>query len=204
MVKFPASTPSQGLQLSAATEAQLFDWHTCWYPILFSVDLPSDRPYSFSIYGEPMVLFRDQEGELICLRDRCPHRLAKLSDGQVIDGRLECLYHGWQFGKNGNCLHIPHLLAGANIPERAKVQAFPVSEQQGIVWVWADDKILPDPEWPLEIPEVEQAGVFKVDTANDQNRLLSSQNLRHSGDRAPSLARSIWSELALVCGFREC
>jgi len=114
-----------------------------------------------------MVLFRDQEGELICLRDRCPHRLAKLSDGQVIDGRLECLYHGWQFDKNGNCLHIPHLLAGANIPERAKVQAFPVSEQQGMVWVWADDKTLPDPEWPLEIPEVEQAGVFKVDTATD-------------------------------------
>ncbi|KAJ6383109.1 hypothetical protein OIU77_031520 [Salix suchowensis] len=29
--------------------------------------------------------------------DRCPHRLAKLSEGQLIDGRLECLYHGWQF-----------------------------------------------------------------------------------------------------------
>jgi len=42
-----------------------------------------------AFYGEPMVLFRDHEGELICLRDRCPHRLAKLSDGQLIDGRLE-------------------------------------------------------------------------------------------------------------------
>ena len=38
-------------------------------------------------------------------------RLAKLSEGQVIDGRLECLYHGWQFEGDGQCVKIPQVLS---------------------------------------------------------------------------------------------
>ena len=37
-------------------------------------------------------------------------RLAKLSEGQVIDGRLECLYHGWQFEGEGQCVKIPQVI----------------------------------------------------------------------------------------------
>lgn len=36
-------------------------------------------------------------------------RLAKLSEGQLIDGRLECLYHGWQFEGEGKCVKIPQV-----------------------------------------------------------------------------------------------
>jgi nitrite reductase/ring-hydroxylating ferredoxin subunit len=38
-------------------------------------------------------------------------RLAKLSEGQVIDGQLECLYHGWQFNGSGQCTKIPQVSA---------------------------------------------------------------------------------------------
>lgn len=37
------------------------------------------------------------------------YRLAKLSEGQLMDGRLECLYHGWQFGADGKCVKIPQV-----------------------------------------------------------------------------------------------
>jgi len=37
-------------------------------------------------------------------------RLAKLSEGQIVDGRLECLYHGWQFDGEGKCVKIPQVL----------------------------------------------------------------------------------------------
>lgn len=36
-------------------------------------------------------------------------RLAKLSEGQLVDGRLECLYHGWQFEGEGKCVKIPQV-----------------------------------------------------------------------------------------------
>lgn len=167
MVTLPPSPPSQLPAAAPELQNESFNWRTCWYPITFAVDLPADRPYGFSIFGEPLVIFRDQDGELICLVDRCPHRLAKLSDGQVIQGQLECLYHGWQFGKEGICRHIPHLDAGAVIPSRARVTAFPVQQQQGIIWVWADGTIAPNPEQPPAISEIDQEGVFRVDTVTD-------------------------------------
>ncbi|MFK8184549.1 MAG: Rieske 2Fe-2S domain-containing protein [Phormidesmis sp.] len=147
-------------------EPQL-NWRTCWYPITFAVDMPADQPYGFSIFAEPFVLFRDGAGELVCLIDRCPHRLAKLSDGRLENGRVECLYHGWQFGQEGKCLHIPHLLENAKIPERAKASAFPAQEKQGIIWVWADSNTPPSPEAPPVIEDLETDGVFQVDTATD-------------------------------------
>lgn len=116
---------------------QEFNWRQCWYPVCFVQDLPKNRPYSFSLYDEPFVLFRNQDGKLVCLVDRCPHRAAKLSDGQITDGKIECLYHGWQFGSDGQCLHIPQLPTDAKIPANACVQSFEVVERQGIVWVWA-------------------------------------------------------------------
>jgi len=94
---------------------QTFNWRQCWYPVTFLKDLPPHRPYSFSLYDEPLVLFRNKQEKLVCLIDRCPHRAAKLSDGQIIDGKLECLYHGWQFGSEGQCLHIPQLPTDAKI-----------------------------------------------------------------------------------------
>jgi phenylpropionate dioxygenase-like ring-hydroxylating dioxygenase large terminal subunit len=128
--KQPTST------LPIPEEKQKFNWKQCWYPVTFLQDLPKNRPYSFSLYDEPFVLFTNQDGKLACLIDRCPHRAAKLSDGQIIDGKIECLYHGWQFGSEGECLHIPQLPADAKIPANACVHSFPVVERQGIVWMW--------------------------------------------------------------------
>ena len=124
--------------ITAETEAE-FNWQNCWYPVAFVQDLPKNRPYTFSLYNEPYVLFRNQDGKLGCIVDRCPHRAAKLSDGQIIDGKLECLYHGWQFGIDGECLHIPQLPTDAKIPQNACVRSFKLVERQGIIWMWAGE-----------------------------------------------------------------
>lgn len=144
--------------LPLSQEESIFNWRQCWYPVIFVQDLPKDLPHSFSLYDEPFVLFRNQEGRLACLTDCCPHRAARLSDGQIIDGRIECLYHGWQFGSDGHCLHIPQLPAEAKIPANACVPSFVTVERQGIVWVWfgeaeaADDERIPTVE-DLDKPE---------------------------------------------------
>ncbi|MBU7585495.1 MAG: Rieske 2Fe-2S domain-containing protein [Nostoc sp. TH1S01] len=161
-------TPDQAVSNTSPTLAnhQEFDWRNCWYPIVFTQDLPKDHPYRFSLYDEPLVLFKNQEGQLGCLTDRCSHRAARLSDGQIIDGRIECLYHGWQFGVDGQCLHIPQLPEDAKIPTKACVQSFPVVERQGIVWMWAGQ------EKPIEesiptIPALDKPGVFCTDYIRD-------------------------------------
>ena len=105
-------------------EEKSFDWQECWYPVSFLRDIPRDRPVGFTLYDRPLVLFFESGGQVVCLRDRCAHRAARLSDGQLLNGRLECMYHGWQFGADGRCLHIPQLPAGMEMPERSHVRSF--------------------------------------------------------------------------------
>lgn len=43
-----------------------------------------------------------------CHLDRCPHRFAPLSQGRIHEtGGLQCSYHGWVFGPQGDCTLIP-------------------------------------------------------------------------------------------------
>lgn len=144
-----------------------FDWRQCWYPVAFVQDLPKNRPISFSLYDEPLVLFANEDGKLECLSDRCPHRAAKLSDGQVIDGKLECLYHGWQFGAEGKCLHIPQLPEDAKIPANASVRSFKVVEKQGIVWMWAGEPEAAEEEGIPIIEDLEKPEFVTTDYTID-------------------------------------
>lgn len=144
-----------------------FNWRNCWYPICFVVDLSENRPYGFSIYDEPFVLFRNKERQLVCLTDRCPHRAAKLSDGKIIDGKIECLYHGWQFDNKGQCTHIPQLATNAKITANACVQSFKVVECQGMIWMWAGKAEAAEEESIPTIPNLYKPGFVHSDKITD-------------------------------------
>ncbi|BAY31282.1 hypothetical protein NIES2107_31410 [Nostoc carneum NIES-2107] len=155
------------VSLPISETSQEFNWRNCWYPVTFIKDLPINRPYSFSLYDESLVLFKNQDGKLGCLTDICPHRAAKLSDGQMIDGKIECLYHGWQFGTDGQCLHIPQLPNDAKIPTNACVKSFSVVERQGIVWMWAGEAETANEEIIPLVPELNNPDVVCKDYIRD-------------------------------------
>lgn len=121
-----------------------YDWTEEWYPLYLTKDVPDDAPLGLTVFDKQLVLFKDGLGELRCFEDRCPHRLAKLSEGQLMDGRLECLYHGWQFEGEGVCVKIPQLPANAKIPQSACAKTYEVRESQGVVWVWMSLKTRPN------------------------------------------------------------
>ncbi|KAM0967981.1 hypothetical protein ACFX13_016718 [Malus domestica] len=122
-----------------------YDWTEEWYPLYLTQDIPEDAPLGLTVFDKQLVLYRDGNGELQCYQDRCPHRLAKLSEGQLIDGRLECLYHGWQFEGQGKCVKIPQLPTDAKIPKSACAKTYEVRDSQGVVWVWMSHKTPPNP-----------------------------------------------------------
>jgi phenylpropionate dioxygenase-like ring-hydroxylating dioxygenase large terminal subunit len=99
------------------------------------------------LYGKPLVLFRDGEGRVGALVDRCPHRNTPLSLGRVEQGRLQCAYHGWQFDRGGVCRTVPGLCAEAEDPARDAV-AHAVREEDGFVWVWGEPGVEPVAEPP--------------------------------------------------------
>jgi phenylpropionate dioxygenase-like ring-hydroxylating dioxygenase large terminal subunit len=88
------------------------------------------RPLRAMAEGRPLVLFRDGGG-IHCLADICPHRSAPLSGGRVVDGAIECPYHGWRFAGSGRCSAMPGLIG--ELP-RALVPSYPVVEKDGLIF----------------------------------------------------------------------
>jgi phenylpropionate dioxygenase-like ring-hydroxylating dioxygenase large terminal subunit len=157
---------------------QAFDWQNCWYPVTFVDDLPRDRPVALALYDEPLVLYVNGDGKIVCLADRCAHRAARLSDGRIVDGRIECLYHGWQYDAGGQCVHIPQLPSNLRIPPKACVRAYPVAVRQKLVWIWAGDPARADEALIPATPKLDQPEVtavdFQIDLPYDQSYLIEN------------------------------
>ncbi|KAJ8598145.1 hypothetical protein CTAYLR_007416 [Chrysophaeum taylorii] len=149
---------------SAAFRSQSFD--NVWYAVGFSWQIGEEGgdnedgsvPFATRLWGEPLVLFRDAEGKLVCLADKCPHRAAPLSMGRVRDGAISCFYHGWAFGTDG------HRVDG--LPACAAT-SYPVEEREGVVYAWrgpapADPSLLPE-----RVAKVGMTETYHVDTVLD-------------------------------------
>jgi phenylpropionate dioxygenase-like ring-hydroxylating dioxygenase large terminal subunit len=104
-----------------------------WYVACLSRQL-GRRPLARSLLGQHLALFRDGAGRPAALLDRCPHRNAPLSQGQVRRDHLACPYHGWEFDRAGQCQAIPGKDGPVGHPQRC-VPAFPVVEEGPFVWV---------------------------------------------------------------------
>lgn len=116
-----------------------------WYVAGFAWEL-SDKPLARTLLSQPLVLFRDQQGNVSALEDRCCHRALPLSLGSLENGALRCGYHGLLFNGQGQCVEIPGQL---KVPGQARVRAFQVRERDQIIWLWHGKN--PD-EAPLSEP----------------------------------------------------
>lgn len=119
-----------------------------WYVAGYPEELDGGALLSRRLLGEPVLLFRDGEGKVAAIADRCPHRFVPLSMGRLAEGQVRCGYHGLGFDRSGKCVHNPHgPTAGL------AVRAWPISEQAGLLWIWMGD---PDRAADTGIPAFEQ------------------------------------------------
>ena len=107
--------------------------HQYWWPVAESVRLRGS-PLARMVLGIPIVLFREERGAVAALLDRCPHRHVPLSAGRVQKSQLVCCYHGWRFDRDGVCVGVPGLAAGA-AQTKPIVPAFAVCEAQKLIWI---------------------------------------------------------------------
>src|SRR5246127_4230185 len=116
-----------------------------WYTAATSAELGA-KPLARTICNEPLVIFRAQDGAVAALTDRCPHRKAPLSSGEVVGNDIRCGYHGIRFAADGACTHVP---GNALVGRGFRGRTFPVRERPGLVFVWlgetaADPALIPD------------------------------------------------------------
>ena len=122
----------------------------CWHPVAFAAEL-AGKPVHADLLGQPLVLWRGQDGRPRANSNLCVHRGTALSLGWVRGDELVCPYHGWRYRADGRCAAIPQLEDPSRVPRKARIGAYGCQERYGLIWV-----ALAEPRWPLpEVPELE-------------------------------------------------
>jgi len=118
-----------------------------WHPVARSADL---RPGANIVAGfaqaQELALWRAADGTAQAWENRCPHRSVRFTLGQVIDNRLACAYHGWQYeAGSGQCTSIPAHPA-MQAPRNVCAKTFGTAEAAGMLWVNLSPEVAPVPD----------------------------------------------------------
>jgi phthalate 4,5-dioxygenase oxygenase subunit len=166
-----------------------------WHPVLLASELPASdsAPLRVRILGEDLIAFRDSAGEVGLVDAYCPHRRAPLFFGRIEDCGIRCVYHGWKFDRQGNCLDMPSEPEGSPLMSKVKLKAYPTFEAGDLVWAYLGPKgTAPSPadyEW-LRAPVTHR---FVSKTYQSSNYLQGLEGgldtahvgFLHSDDRNP-------------------
>jgi len=167
-----------------------------WIPVCLVEEVAEadGKPVHARILGEDLVVFRDTEGRVGVLDERCPHRRASLVLGRNEESGLRCLYHGWKVDVQGNVLEMASEPAASGLCSKVKHKAYPVQEWGGFVWAWmgpADE--MPAFEPPAWAPSAEtRVSIVKVQVDCNWAQILEGaidsahSSSLHSTDMPPA------------------
>jgi phthalate 4,5-dioxygenase oxygenase subunit len=131
-----------------------------WIPAVKSSELASDGdPMRLMLLGEKLIAFRDSAGRVGVMDHRCPHRCASLFLGRNEENGLRCIYHGWKYDVEGNCLEMPNMPAEQDFRHKVKARAYKVAERNGLIWVYMGAR-----EIAPQLPSIEATLLSEGDT----------------------------------------
>ncbi len=132
---FPASHYADPAHLAAEHE-RLF--RRLPQVVALSCDLPEPSTQLVRDHlGLPVVITRDEAGQVHALANVCAHRGAQVvGDGHLCGRRMTCPYHGWTYGLDGTLVGLPD---AASFPQfttpQAGLRELAVHEAAGLIWV---------------------------------------------------------------------
>jgi phenylpropionate dioxygenase-like ring-hydroxylating dioxygenase large terminal subunit len=177
-----------------------------WYPVEFDSALRREQITGVRFQDTSVALFRNRDGEVHAIEDRCAHRGVKLSQGFVEGCNLRCVYHGWTYAPDGKLCKIEHELFGKNFPS-VKLRTFPVQVRYGLIWVFFGDPKLSKQRHVPEIPALEskqpwicipKARVWKAHPAMIVNNFIDSTHV------ATLHNRNFWTRSLKVGAVSQC
>lgn len=113
-----------------------------WTPVCLIEEVaePDGPPLLVEVLGDRYVAFRDTDGRVGLLDEKCPHRKASLVLGRNEECGLRCLFHGWKMDVEGNVVSMTAEPEDSPLRGQAKHRAYPVEEWGGFVWAWLGDR----------------------------------------------------------------
>src|SRR5262249_36587924 len=113
-----------------------------WIPAALSRELPEADcpPVRVRLLGEDLVAFRDSQGRVGLLAERCAHRRASLFYGRNEESGLRCIYHGWKYDVDGTILDTPAEPPASMIKHHVTLTAYPCHEVNGLILTYMGPK----------------------------------------------------------------
>ena len=167
-----------------------------WVPVCLSEEVaePDGAPLRVEALGRSYACFRSTDGRLGLLDELCPHRKASLVLGRNEECGLRCLYHGWKFDVDGNCVAMSSEPEQSPLHGKVKHRAYPVCEWGGFVWAWLGEaEEAPDFEPPAFAPtEDTPVSILKIRIPANWAQITEGQidsahsSSLHSSDMKPA------------------
>ncbi len=141
-----------------------------WHPVLIPRELEADgAPLRVRLLGEDLIAFRDTDGRVGLLADNCSHRGASLFFGRNEECGLRCVYHGWKFDVNGQCVDMPNEPAESNFKDRIRHQSYPCTERGGLIWAYMGPLNPPPPLPGFESNDLPDSHIRVVKRVQETN-----------------------------------
>lgn len=109
-----------------------------WHPVALSRELaePDCPPVRVKVMGEDLLAFRDTQGRVGLIEPHCAHRGANLFFGRNEECGLRCIYHGWKYDVNGQCVDMPNVPTEAGYHGKVSIKAYATREFADMVWAY--------------------------------------------------------------------
>lgn len=145
--ELPNANPRERLGKPLPREGENGLFSQAWFPICLSEQVKAGALRAEPFLDGRVLVFRGTDGVARVMSASCPHLGADLSVGCVVENRVQCAFHKWEYDASGRCVKTS---IGDPAPKAARLYTFPTQERYGIVWAFNGD----EPLW--DIPDFEQ------------------------------------------------
>ena len=90
------------LRMPAEGEGGVFT--QSWFPVALASEVVAGQILGVNFLDGKIVVFRAPDGTPRAMSAYCPHLGADLSVGRIVDGRLQCAFHHWEYDSDGFCV----------------------------------------------------------------------------------------------------
>ena len=120
-----------GKPIPAEGEDGLFS--QSWFPVCLSTEVPVGTIIGRDFLDGRVIVYRGQDGVARIQSAYCPHLGADLSVGKLVEDRVQCAFHQWEYDPDGMCVKTG---IGHPPPQQACLYTFPTVERFGIVYAF--------------------------------------------------------------------
>jgi len=146
--------PSEREFGSGGISLSTYRFPTGWFIVGFASELAKGQVKRAHYFGEELVIFRTESGQVNVLDAYCQHLGANMGVGGTVEGeRIVCPWHGWRWNGDGTNALIPYSKIGCK--QNVRIRTYHSVDWYGFILVW-HERHGRAPYWqPPVLPELE-------------------------------------------------